>query len=203
MFLIPQTRESPDIDGSNFENDLLASPSPTSSVICFIFSPSSFLSLLLFLFPPTPFSSTPLQLLPVSSITRFHRHFISLSRLLLLFPPPPHHHHHHHPHRVPLCYLMLEGRKDPSKVGLMYLCTFTILKLSGERSFGVALNQPYQLTLPVDVPPFSGARYGALRVPFVLCEMLRRIEYLCLFLSSCDSMFIEFHCIVFHRNELN
>ena len=58
--------------------------------------------------------------------------------------------------RVPLCYLMLEGRKDPSKVGLMYLCTFTLLKLSGERSFGVCLNQPYVLTLPVDVPPFSG-----------------------------------------------
>ena len=60
------------------------------------------------------------------------------------------------PKRVPLCYLMLEGRKDPSKVGLMYLCTFTLLKLSGERVFGVSLNQPYQLTLPVDVPPFTG-----------------------------------------------
>jgi Dyggve-Melchior-Clausen syndrome protein len=54
---------------------------------------------------------------------------------------------------------MLDGRKDPSKVGLMYLCTFTLLKLSGERSFGVALNQPYQLTLPVDVPPFTGGVY--------------------------------------------
>lgn len=57
---------------------------------------------------------------------------------------------------VPICYFMLEGRKDPSKVGLMYLCTFTLLKLSGERSFGVALNKPYQLSLPVDVPLFSG-----------------------------------------------
>lgn len=57
---------------------------------------------------------------------------------------------------VPICYFMLEGRKDPSKVGLMYLCTFTLLKLSGERSFGVSLNKPYQLQLPVDVPLFSG-----------------------------------------------
>ena len=57
---------------------------------------------------------------------------------------------------VPICYFMLEGRKVPSKVGLMYLCTFTLLKLSGERSFGVALNKPYQLQLPVDVPLFSG-----------------------------------------------
>lgn len=57
---------------------------------------------------------------------------------------------------VPICYFMLEGRKDPAKVGLMYLCTFTLLKLSGERSFGVSLNKPYQLQLPVDVPLFSG-----------------------------------------------
>ncbi len=57
---------------------------------------------------------------------------------------------------VPICYFMLEGRKDPSKVGLMYLCTFTLLKLSGERNFGVALNKVYQLRLPVDVPLFSG-----------------------------------------------
>lgn len=60
---------------------------------------------------------------------------------------------------VPLCYLLLEGRKDPSKIGLMYLCTFTLLKLSGERSFGVSLNQPYKLSLPVDVPPFTGDVY--------------------------------------------
>ena len=57
---------------------------------------------------------------------------------------------------VPICYFMLEGRRDPAKVGLMYLCTFTLLKLSGERSFGVSLNKPYQLQLPVDVPLFSG-----------------------------------------------
>lgn len=57
---------------------------------------------------------------------------------------------------VPICYFMLEGRKDPAKVGLMYLCTFTLLKLSGERNFGVALNKSYNLHLPVDVPLFSG-----------------------------------------------
>jgi hypothetical protein len=57
----------------------------------------------------------------------------------------------------PICYYMLQGRKDPSKVGLMYLCTFTLLKLSGERNFGVALNKPHHLTIPVDVPLFSGS----------------------------------------------
>lgn len=57
---------------------------------------------------------------------------------------------------VPICYFLLEGRRDPAKVGLMYLCTFMLLKLSGERAFGVALNKPYVLHLPVDVPMFSG-----------------------------------------------
>ena len=58
---------------------------------------------------------------------------------------------------VPLCYFMLDGRKDASKVGLMYLCTFTALKLSGERSFSVALNKPFQLQqLLIDIPVFTG-----------------------------------------------
>ncbi|RYG62857.1 hypothetical protein EON64_17085, partial [archaeon] len=57
---------------------------------------------------------------------------------------------------VPICYFLLEGRKDPAKAGLMYLCTFMLLKLSGERNFGVMLNKPYTLHLPVDVPLFSG-----------------------------------------------
>jgi hypothetical protein len=57
---------------------------------------------------------------------------------------------------VPICYFLLEGKKDPAKIGLMYLCTFTLLKLSGERNFGVALNKAYALRLPVDVPLFSG-----------------------------------------------
>ncbi len=57
---------------------------------------------------------------------------------------------------VPISYFMLEGRKDPAKVGLMYLCTFTLLKLSGERNFGVSLNKAYVLQLPVDVPLFTG-----------------------------------------------
>ena len=48
---------------------------------------------------------------------------------------------------LPICYLMLSGRKDPVKNGLMYLCTFCLLKLSGERSFGVALNKPYQVAI--------------------------------------------------------
>jgi hypothetical protein len=65
---------------------------------------------------------------------------------------------------VPLCYLMVEGRRDPARVGLIYLCTFTILKLSGERNFGVALNKEYTLELPVDVPLFTGTHADLLVV---------------------------------------
>jgi hypothetical protein len=46
---------------------------------------------------------------------------------------------------VPISYFMLEGRKDSRRLGMLYLCTFTLLKLSGERNFGVALNKPYQV----------------------------------------------------------
>jgi len=71
---------------------------------------------------------------------------------------------------VPVCYFMLEGRKDPSKIGLMYLCTFILLKLSGERNFGVSLNKPYQLRLPVDIPLFTGSHADLLII--VLHKMI-------------------------------
>lgn len=65
---------------------------------------------------------------------------------------------------VPICYFMLQGRRDPARIGLVYLCTFTLLKLSGERNFGVALNKEYILELPVDVPLFSGTHADLLIV---------------------------------------
>lgn len=71
---------------------------------------------------------------------------------------------------VPICYFMLEGRKDPAKIGLMYLCTFILLKLSGERNFGVSLNKPYQLRLPVDIPLFTGSHADLLII--VLHKMI-------------------------------
>lgn len=57
---------------------------------------------------------------------------------------------------TPMLYLMYEGKDDPAKVGLIHMCTFILLLLSGERNFGVALNQPYTESLPVDLPRFSG-----------------------------------------------
>jgi len=57
---------------------------------------------------------------------------------------------------VPTCFLMFEARNLVSKVGLVHICTFLLLKLSGERSFGVLLNKEYDLRLPMDLPIFSG-----------------------------------------------
>jgi hypothetical protein len=58
---------------------------------------------------------------------------------------------------VPLCFFLLQGRQDPSQLGVLYLCTFALLRLSGERSFSVALNRPYKAQLPVDMPLFKGS----------------------------------------------
>jgi hypothetical protein len=58
---------------------------------------------------------------------------------------------------VPICYLMYMSRRDPSQIGLVHICTFILLKLSGERSFGVALNKPFNTRLPCDLPLFSGS----------------------------------------------
>lgn len=57
---------------------------------------------------------------------------------------------------VPLLFLMYEGRQEPAKVGMIHICTFILLLLSGERDFGVNLNRPFTTHLPLDLPPFSG-----------------------------------------------
>ncbi|CAI5719067.1 unnamed protein product [Hyaloperonospora brassicae] len=57
---------------------------------------------------------------------------------------------------VPLLFLMYEGRQEPAKVGMIHICTFILLLLSGERDFGVNLNKPFNNHLPLDLPPFSG-----------------------------------------------
>jgi len=58
---------------------------------------------------------------------------------------------------VPICYLMYVSRKDATAVGLIHICTFILLKLSGERSFGVTLNRPFRTKLPCDIPLFTGS----------------------------------------------
>jgi hypothetical protein len=48
---------------------------------------------------------------------------------------------------MPITFFLVEGRKDPAKVGMMYLCTFILLKLSGERNFGVQLNKTFEVVV--------------------------------------------------------
>ena len=55
-----------------------------------------------------------------------------------------------------MCYLLVENRKDVSKGGLIHICTFVLLKLSGERLFGVAINKECTVRLPTDLPLFYG-----------------------------------------------
>ena len=39
---------------------------------------------------------------------------------------------------------------------MIHICTFILLLLSGERDFAVNLNKPFDLKLPLDLPPFNG-----------------------------------------------
>lgn len=65
---------------------------------------------------------------------------------------------------VPICFLMYKSRRDPAQIGLVHICTFCLLKLSGERSFGVALNKPFTKKLPTDLPLFSGGHADLLTI---------------------------------------
>merc|ERR1712146_300742 len=60
---------------------------------------------------------------------------------------------------------MWNGRSDESKIGLVHICTFMLLLLSGERNFGVALNKPYDAKLRLkDAPIFTGTHADLLIV---------------------------------------
>lgn len=41
---------------------------------------------------------------------------------------------------APLLWIMAAGRNDPTAVGVLHLCTFLLMLLSGDREFGVSLN---------------------------------------------------------------
>lgn len=43
-----------------------------------------------------------------------------------------------------------------ARVGLMHIGVFILLLLSGERNFGVRLNKPYSVRVPMDIPVFTG-----------------------------------------------
>lgn len=57
---------------------------------------------------------------------------------------------------VPILYYMFQARSKSSRVGLVHICTFTLLLLSGAREFGVALNTEFTEQLPAHLPLFRG-----------------------------------------------
>lgn len=65
---------------------------------------------------------------------------------------------------VPICFLMYKSRRDPAQIGLVHICTFILLKFSGERSFGVSLNKPFTKKLPTDLPLFHGCHSDLLAI---------------------------------------
>lgn len=51
-----------------------------------------------------------------------------------------------------------------ARVGLMHIGVFILLLLSGERNFGVRLNKPYSVRVPMDIPVFTGTHADLLIV---------------------------------------
>ncbi|XP_068162227.1 protein HID1-like [Antennarius striatus] len=67
---------------------------------------------------------------------------------------------------VPILFNLNDARTDQSRVGLMHIGVFILLLLSGERNFGVRLNKPYTLRVPMDIPVFTGTHADLLVVIF-------------------------------------
>lgn len=67
---------------------------------------------------------------------------------------------------VPILFYLNNARADQSRVGLMHIGVFILLLLSGERNFGVRLNKPFSLRVPMDIPVFTGTHADLLIVIF-------------------------------------
>ncbi|XP_068606213.1 protein HID1 [Brachionichthys hirsutus] len=67
---------------------------------------------------------------------------------------------------APILFYLNDARADQSRVGLMHIGVFILLLLSGERNFGVRLNKPYSVHVPMDIPVFTGTHADLLIVVF-------------------------------------
>ncbi|XP_064818418.1 protein HID1-like, partial [Oncorhynchus masou masou] len=65
---------------------------------------------------------------------------------------------------VPILFYLNDARADQSRVGLVHIGVFILLLLSGERNFGVRLNKPYSVRVPMDIPVFTGTHADLLIV---------------------------------------
>jgi hypothetical protein len=55
------------------------------------------------------------------------------------------------------------GSSEQARVGLVQVCVYTLMVLSGERNFAVRLNKPFVPAFTMDIPAFDG-HYGDLLV---------------------------------------
>ena len=65
-----------------------------------------------------------------------------------------------------LLYMLHSTRHQVTAVGFNHLITFTLLLLSGERSFACALNKPVEGSLPYELTGFSGSYADLLIIVF-------------------------------------
>jgi Dyggve-Melchior-Clausen syndrome protein len=64
----------------------------------------------------------------------------------------------------------------------MHVTNFTLLKLSGERNFGVSLNKPYTGQLHPDLPPIRGTHCDLIML------VLHKVSSLILYILVCASL---------------
>ena len=65
---------------------------------------------------------------------------------------------------VPILHLMRFERHDHSQAGMIHVCTFLLLRMSSERSFGFALNVPLAKQLRPDMTMRTDDTFGSLLV---------------------------------------
>ncbi|RXN08927.1 HID1-like protein [Labeo rohita] len=67
---------------------------------------------------------------------------------------------------VPVLFYLNDARANQSRAGLVHIGVFILLLLSGERNFGVRLNKPYSVRVPMDISVFAGTHADLLIVVF-------------------------------------
>ena len=66
-----------------------------------------------------------------------------------------------------------------ARVGLMHIGVFILLLLSGERNFGVRLNKPYTVRVPMDIAVFTGTHADFLIIVRVIITIQASICFIC------------------------
>uniref|UniRef100_G3PAB6 HID1 domain containing b n=1 Tax=Gasterosteus aculeatus aculeatus TaxID=481459 RepID=G3PAB6_GASAC len=85
---------------------------------------------------------------------------------------------------VPILFYLNDARADQSRVGLMHIGVFILLLLSGERNFGVRLNKPYSVHVPMDIPVFTGTHADLLIVSLSMVAANKLLHLLEAFSTS-------------------